>query len=173
MSNSSANIQLLGIEDLKTVFKRLPYKVNKKLLVATMRSAAKPIVKYARRRIKGKSKTIAGSIGIKTAKSKTPAIWVGPRTGKSLKYNGWFARFYEKGTSRRKPRKNKYLVFMGTKGKQKGKLVFAKSTAKIQATPFMRPAIDANIEQVKKSMAQELRKVMIKEIKKYNKKRAA
>jgi HK97 gp10 family phage protein len=144
--------------------------------MSAYRKAGKHVVNAARRNARSVSKTLAKSIGIMQGRDKSkPTIFIGPRSKsnqyrglvkvRSVKHDGWFAHFYEFGTSVRKPRRKQYLTF-----KVNDNWVKARQAKGIRRQPFMRPAIDQNKRKVLEGFKDELAKAIDKEIQKHAKK---
>lgn len=128
----SGELQLIGDKELRKILEKLPGKVDVRLLKAAARRAAKPLVKSARRKAPSKTGNLRKSIGTIGLRSHNgaAAVFVGPRSGRRNKYDGWYAHFVEFGS--------RGVVRYNTKHRKKGQRYKSDNKAK----PFMRPAYD-------------------------------
>jgi HK97 gp10 family phage protein len=154
---------IVGNDVIDKVLKGLPAQVNKKILMAAFRIAAKPLIEDAKSRVPVDKGDLRDSIGAEQARAKgkqDAALWIGPRRTK--KRAGWRAHFVEYGTSG--------IVKKG-KGKRKKGSRFRPDQP---ARPFMRPAIDAKLPEVeaniKIEIGKSLRRYMLRTIRKGRKK---
>jgi len=121
-------IDIRGLDDAIKKLKKLEEKVQKKVARGTARAAAKPFVEEAKRRAPVKTGNLRKSIGIIAKRSKTPGIvrfWVGPRSGRHLKSDGFYGAFVEYGHQIKKDKK-----VVGT----------------VSPKPFIRPAAESALE---------------------------
>ena len=110
-------MKVLGVEKLLQDLKKLPQKVQKRIMVGAVRAAAKPIVKEAKNLVPVEHEALKRSIGITRFKTrKKSLVWfqVSPRvekyrlnaqemkSGKSvvltLQHSPYYGRFIEYGT---------------------------------------------------------------------------
>ena len=119
--------------------------MQKSILIAVLRSSAKPMLTSARNKVPVKSGKLKKQLRIVRHKdrnqSKTEvAVAVKPVFDKSKKsgaVNQFYGKFIHEGTAeRRVSRKGKMLVFEN----QQGETVFVKSVKGIQATPYLEMA---------------------------------
>jgi len=156
--SNGVSLNVDGIKDLQREIEKLKARTGKKQLDYALRRAAKPLIKTARKNIKGVSRTLAMSIGVIIAKrTRNPLVFVGPRIGRRSKFDGWFAHFYEYGTTLRMPRRRKVLKF-----DKDGKTIYAKQAEEIKATPFMRPAWDSMKTTVLANISKEMKNLLVK-----------
>jgi len=150
--------RLIGGKELEEVLKKLPEKVNKRILNSAARLAAKPLIKSARRKVPKRTRNLEKSIGtrIKGRTGNQSVAMIGPQTGKRRRYDGWYAHFVEfgvSGISRKK--KKRYRV-------------------DVAAKPFMRPAYDETKGEMQKEYGNYVGKVtqkfLEKEAEKMNRK---
>lgn len=146
----SLNVALEGAEELKAVLKRLPPQVEQRVLSASLKYAAAPLVNDAKRKAGQVSRTIAGAITTQTKKVRgVRMLRVGPSAGDrgawKLKrvvnpFTGAISvRFH-------KPENTAHLVELGTKAHQI-RLPHLKITVKhpgTKAHPYMGPALEGN-----------------------------
>jgi len=170
------NIQILGVKEINQILNELPHKVRRKHILATWRRSSKPMIRSAKSNIQSYSKSLAASIGNITGRSKKyPTIYVGPRAKGKHKAIAWIAPFVEFGTSGIKrsrkqgfKRDNANPAFGWVAKIKPGGQYRAPQAAR----PFMRPAINQTIEQVKNNFYIEIKTVFQKTVNKYNKRRA-
>ena len=120
---------VLGTEEMNYILQNLPNKINRRVLLSAFRSAAKPLVKEAKRKVPVSGKKafatvhrhvqkrqvttltrvhkpgqLKRSIGTINSRSKQkPSVWVGPRKGNKFKDDGWYGHFVEFGTIKQPP----------------------------------------------------------------------
>lgn len=159
-------IQLDGIKELQDAMKHLPEQFNRKVLTATARKAAKPLITEARanapvsavsrvewygQRRKVKPGQMRKSIGSrKTSNREDPGVKVGPS-----RKNGWWSHFVEFGTA----------GFTIKKGKNKGRFIPGQ-----RPQPFMMPAYNSVKTEMVQTFNTELKGVLDKFLTKYGKK---
>lgn len=154
-------VELLGADDMRKVIKQLPKATQRKVLIGIYKEAVKPMVRAARKNARPISNTLAKSIGAFASKQKSVArVFVGPRTGKRRKYDGWWAHFWEWGTRIRRPKKEPYMVFHTKDG-----WVRSKRVRRIAPRPFMTPAIDSKLNDCKGNILKGSQKVIQRYIK--------
>lgn len=143
----NVNLEVKGLQDLKKLMQNYPDAINNKILKSAQRKALKPLVKAAK--AKTTSKFIADNIRIRAVRGET-ATEAGfiykKSTNKNKAKTPWYARFVEFGTTTRRPKKGKYLVFQG----DDGNMVFAEQVRGIPAKPFWRPSKDKEWQSGKK-----------------------
>lgn len=122
--SSLIDVQHTGIPEIRKRMKGVPLRIVKQVLRPSVRAAASPVTKEARKEIDRHSLIETGalrrSIGVKVKTYRNRAVWagIGPRKGFNLMYRG----------KNRDPRKYAHLLEKGTKNQRR--------------TPFMRPASD-------------------------------
>lgn len=170
------NLQIEGFREAMKILDELPYKTKKKVIISILRKAVKPIVKEAQANVRNISDGTAKSIGSQLTRGSKLGIKVKPRTTGKYKDYGFKAHWIEFGTSGiiSKPgRKNfktsraddnpNFAVWVGKK--KKGERYRVDQPAK----PFMRPAIAAKKEEVKKLMKKLITEDIDKTIQKFKK----
>ncbi len=122
--------------DVLKKLKRLPDRVQKRVVVGAVRASAKPIIKEARRLVPKRTGNLAKSIGVNQRRTKGSLLHfsISPRRGG--KYDGWYGHFLEFGTS------------------------------KMTARPFLRPAFENKGEESIKAAKAYMAKRIDKELKK-------
>jgi len=155
---NDVDLTLLGDDELQAILKGLDEKTQQKFLKKVVSDVANIYVKAAKRRVPIRTTKLTpplasrkhgwhppgagrASIGKKMGRSKRNAtVFVGPRTGSGDKSrDGWYLRFPEKGT-------------------------------RGQAGHFwFRIAYASNMQRVEKAMADSMRKILGREIRKHNK----
>jgi len=164
-------LNMIQVKELGFLLKKLPDSLPFKVLVSGLRKAGKPLEKQMKSNAQSISKKIAQSIGIKTGKNKQfPAVWIGIHRHLLKKTKAFYWRFWEYGTTVRKPRKANFLRFWSVKTQS---LITVKQVEAIPARPFLRPAIDSKIKTVEKGVIFEIRKSLVRFLRRHKKKFAA
>jgi len=157
-------LDMIEVKQLSTLLLKLPKGVGFKTLISGLRSASKPMVKDMKARASF-SKRVQRSIGIKASK-RQPAVWIGIHRHLLKRTKAYFWRFYEFGTTIRRPRKAQFLRFWSV---QLQALISVKQTAAIKERPFLRPAIDAKLKEVGKGVILNIRKALLRFLKRHKK----
>jgi len=92
-----SGIEVNGLDEVLKKLKKLPEKVQKRVLVGAVRAGAKPIIKEAKRLVPVRTGTLKKSIGVVKRRSKNKNLihfTVTPRKKKG----GWYAHYVEFGT---------------------------------------------------------------------------
>ena len=174
-----ATVQIEGLKEFIKAMDALPDKLQRQTILPILRKSGRPVIRAARGKLKGYGSgynKLAKSIGNITAKSKHPIIYIGPRVKGKWSYIGYYAHWVEYGTT-------------GIKGNNKGtrswkkteqNTIFAKRVGTIPkggryrsdqpARPFMRPAIDANMQNVASLLTTNFHKYLDKQIQRQLKK---
>ena len=146
-------VKVEGFREAKEILDGLPNNMQKSILIAALRSSAKPMLTSARNKVPVKSGKLKKQLRIIRYKdrnqSKTEvAVAVKPVFDKSKKsgaVNQFYGKFIHEGTAeRRVSRKGKMLVFEN----QQGEKIFVKSVKGIKATPFLEMAYSETGERV-------------------------
>ena len=146
-------VKVEGYKEAKTILDDLPNNMQKSILIAALRSSAKPMLTSARNKVPVKSGKLKRQLRIVRHKdrsqSKTEvAVAVKPVFDKSKKsgaINQYYGKFVHEGTAeRRMSGKSKMLVFEN----QQREKVFLKSVKGIKATPFLEMAYSETGERV-------------------------
>jgi len=90
--------------DLLKKLRKLPEKVQKKVLVGAVRAGAKPIIDEARRIVPKRTGNLAKSIGVNKRRSKGTIVHFSVSPRKGGKYDGYYGHFVEFGTKKMAPR---------------------------------------------------------------------
>jgi hypothetical protein len=155
-----------GFDQAVRALDALPDKFQKRAIMPMLRRSTRPMIRSARSRLLAYGsayKKLAKSIGNITAKSRNAIIYVGPRIKGKWGAIGYIAHWVEYGTS-------------GLKGKSSGTRSWARTEKNVQygswvggiakggryradqpPKPFMRPAIDAEKNNVGKLVTQNFR----------------
>lgn len=153
---------------IANLLRRLPDGYGRKVAVGGLRSAVRPMVKQMKSNASSISRKISKSIGIKDLKkARYPTVSVGIQRTLMDRVRGFYWRFWEYGTQVRKPRKKKYLIFWSV---QLGRLIKTKSVRPIPERPFLRPAVDATKDQVKEEVVLNIRKSLVRFLRRHKKK---
>ncbi len=144
MAKAAISVRLIGDKRLTRTLRRLPGKLQRKILRPALRAAASPIAKAAKRKAPKRSGQLKRSIGVRVVPQRLHRISgglvvdVGPRPGFTTIING----------QRHDPQKIAHLVEGGTEN--------------TKAQPFLRPAFDENVGKAKKIIVQRVRKGLAK-----------
>lgn len=122
--------------DLLKKLRKLPERVQKKVLVGAVRAGAKPIIDEARRIVPKRTGNLAKSIGVNKRRSKGTIVHFSVSPRKGGKYDGYYGHFVEFGTKKMAPR------------------------------PFMRPAFESKGEESIDAVRAYMKKRIEKEIEK-------
>jgi hypothetical protein len=155
---SDFNVDLLGDEELRNIFRNMEYSVQHKFLKKVVRDSAKPMVKEIRANTpRGATGNLYRAIGTKDGKSKRSAVvFVGPRMGGQ--YRGFIANILEFSKERiRRPKRSKFLSTPWGPRRYVGRL---------RRIEFVLPAIRRTIGVVEKGMTNSIRTILNREIKK-------
>jgi len=149
-------IELKGFDEAIRELNKLPDKMQKQSILKIERKSTKPVIQAAKSKLLSYGsnfKKLSQSIGNITAKrTKNAIIYVGPRVKGKWKAIGYIARWVEYGTSgiiKKKGRSkssgnfNPDFAFVGKIPKG------GRFRADQPARPFMRPAIDQQMNAVK------------------------
>lgn len=94
-------MEIKGFKELERKIKELPEKVKRKEVIKILRTSAKPTLRAAKNEVPVASGNLKKSLGIivgKKGRSKeNPTIYVGPRSGGRLKYDGWYGAIVHGG----------------------------------------------------------------------------
>jgi HK97 gp10 family phage protein len=128
---------MTGAKELSKLLKKLPVKVEKNFMRQAVRAGARVVVKDARKRVPKNTGNLAKSLGVVSRRAKNITMSVKARSGKKQKNDGFYGRFIEFGTR------------------------------KMAARPFLRPALESNVSNIIKAMADKLNQAIDKFVKKY------
>lgn len=100
------NIYLSDLELKKAnkSIKKLSKKLDDKVLKKVIRQSTKPLINSARSTVSKRTGNLSKSIGNLPLRKAKRSVYVGPKSGKKRKYDGWYGRFVEFGTKHMKPR---------------------------------------------------------------------
>jgi len=156
------SIQLDGFKELEKVLEGLSSKSYAKSIVkAGLRKASKPLIKSARSKVMGYSKTVGQSITINYQSRDGATIGIGPKkkNGQVVAMDGdtafvvgvkdpWFAHYIEFGVSGI----GKFRKKKNTKGLSGTRRYRADQPAR----PFMRPAFDETQAEIQQTFAKSI-----------------
>lgn len=173
MPVAKAKMRIEGLKELDTALKKLGPAVHRRVTKAAVRAGARPIIKAARANLASRndqdswpnSGTTAKSIvaKVKAYPNKQVAIAViGPNTKTSATVNGKkhvpanIAHLIEEGHD---------IVRGGKKNRRKGgkNANGVKILGRVKAQPFLRPAVQASVSQVREAMMKKAREGLEKE----------
>lgn len=145
--------KIYGERELNDVLRHLPQAVSKRLTIAGMRKAAKPMKDVARNLAPKRSGTTKKAITIIATKRRTdkPEIWIAPTHGKNVQYDAWYSRFHELGTKG-----------FGERTRSKGVTVAYARKSRIEgrtglpAIHFMQRAYDSKLTEVRGRISDEI-----------------
>ena len=161
-------LDMVQVKQLGMLLKKLPDSLPFKVVISGLRSAALPMKKQMKSNAASISSKISKSIGVMVLKkAKLPTITVGIQRKLMDKAGGFIWRFWEYGTTVRKPRKAKYLRFWSVKTNS---IISVKQVAAIPARPFLRPAIDSTIKKTEKGVILNIRKSLVRYLRRHKKK---
>lgn len=150
-----ATVEIKGEDELMRCLRILPQKVSKQLQMKALREGSKPLIKAIREEAPKRTGTLIKSVGSTVDRqNKGAGLWVGIRTGKKQKYDGWYGWF----------------VHAGTKGVGKRKRTKEGITYKygsghgITADPFVERAWNEEHENVFGNIKKVLQEVVVKHL---------
>jgi len=143
----SEQVQIIGFDKLIYCLNHLPEKTSYRIVIQALKRAAKPILRTARQNVPKRTRNLMKSIQVFPSKSREfPAVWIGVRSGRRSKFDGWYGHFIHFGTKGFGKRNRSAGVTLG----------YAKGGGGIKATPFMTDALtqsgDAAIGEIHKSL---------------------
>lgn len=160
----ATTFQIKGERELDDMLRALPSKVHGQVIVAGLKKASLPMKKRAKqlapKRKGGTGGTLRKSITTVT-RSKNPAeVWTAPTKGKGVKYDAWYGRFQEFGTTGFGKRRR----ISGTINGKRTTITtgYKKRGTGLPAIHFMKNAFDQNIETSKKLINTEVQKQVIR-----------
>ncbi|MFI3285799.1 MAG: HK97-gp10 family putative phage morphogenesis protein [Rikenellaceae bacterium] len=154
-------IEVKGYREAKAILDELPNNMQKRMLLAALKSSSKPMVTSAQAKVPVRSGTLrkmikALSYRDSTASRSEVSVAVKPhfstnkRTGTS---NQYYFKFLHEGTKDpRTSRKGKVMVFTNSQGEK----VFTRSTKRLKANPFLERAYSENISRTIEMFGDEL-----------------
>jgi HK97 gp10 family phage protein len=156
----TTNIKIEGLKELDAILKSFPARLEKNILRTALRQSSN-VLRDAARQNASSMPGIAKNIKVKSLKSSPQLTYMATAVDKTPE--SYYARFVEFGTASHyaglnnktpvkytiKPKNKKALAFEigGEAGSQKIIASKIESSGR-RATPFMRPAIDASINQM-------------------------
>lgn len=138
-------VKVEGYVEAKRIMDELPNNLQKRILIAALRSSAKPMLSSAKNKVPVKSGKLKKQLKVvryrdRQASRTEVAVAVKPvfeRTKKKGAVNEYYGKFIHEGTADpRVSRKGKMLVFEN----QQGEKIFVKSVKGIKPTPFLEAA---------------------------------
>lgn len=155
-------IEVKGYREAKALLDQLPNNMQKRMLLAALRSSAKPMLQDAKSKVPVRSGRLKRQLRIvrfrdRSASKSEVSIAVKPvfeKTKKKGAINQYYGKFIHEGTANpRVPRKKgKTLVFENASGEK----IFVKSVKGIRPTPYLEQAYTENSERVVASFGDEL-----------------
>jgi len=134
---------LKGFDQLKRQLRRMDSRTSTKFAKMATRKASKILLDDMKQRVPKRTGNLRRSLGLVNVRRSTPGAWlkVGARSGKRLKYDGWYAHLVEFPTRAHsiKRKSGANIDHPGTKRQ-----------------PFMRPAVDAKGKKVINHIGREL-----------------
>ena len=157
MAKPLIHMELTGVKEIDQVLREMPSQLTRKVLQSAARKAAKPMVADMKAKAPERTGALVKSIGVKALKSRVDnlraVVVAGVRRGR--RYKAYHAHLIEFGTSARTPKKKKMLAFWNGEH-----IVRIGRTAGTPAQPFIRPAIDAHIDGVKRNYGENVGKAL-------------
>ena len=155
-------IEVKGYREAKTLLDQLPNNMQKRMLLAALRSSAKPMLQGAKSKVPMRSGRLKRQLRIvrfrdRSASKSEVSIAVKPvfeKTKKKGAINQYYGKFIHEGTANpRVPRKKgQTLVFENASGEK----IFVKSVKGIRPPPYLEQAYTENSERVVASFGDEL-----------------
>ena len=165
-------IEIKGMDELSRILRELPYQVSTKLVYAALRKAAKPMKDEAVNLAPKKKGTTKSAITVVNNKFEdVPGIMIAPTKGKKQKFDAWYSRFQEFGTSGFGKRKRSLMsrevnLQRGTVTRKFKTTGYKRQGAGLPAVRFMARAFDAKKEETMKGIHKELSDVVTKYLQK-------
>ena len=154
-------IEVKGYREAKAILDQLPNNMQKRMLLAALRSSAKPMLLSAKGKVPVRSGRLKRQLRIvrfrdrKAPKSEV-SVAVKPvfeKTKKKGTINQYYSKFIHEGTTDpRVSRKGKTLVFQNEAGEK----IFVKSVKGIRPNPYLEQAYTENSDHVEASFGIEL-----------------
>ena len=144
-------LKVEGYAEAKRILDELPNAMQKRMLLAALRSSTKPMLRSARSKVPVKSGRLKRQLRIirykdRNAPKSEVDVAVKPvfeRTKKKGAINEYYGKFIHEGTKDpRTSKKGKLLVFENERGVK----VFTRSVKGIRPTPFLERAYSENSE---------------------------
>lgn len=138
-------VKVEGYVEAKQILDELPNNMQKKMLLAALRSSAKPMLQSAKSKVPVRSGKLKKQLRIirfkdRSASKSEVSVAVKPVfevTKKKGAVNEYYGKFIHEGTKDpRTSKKGKLLVFENERGEK----VFTRSVKGIKATPFLEQA---------------------------------
>ena len=170
--NDGIDFKIINDAEQLALFKELDFKIQKKIISAGIRKAAKPIIETAKANFnstkKNKSTTgyadLNSSFKIQENNKNTSAInyFIGVKYNDTKGKKNWYKyRFIEWGTEERQYKVSKRSLF----NEKKGTL---KHTGKMTGTHFFYDAVEARKDKVQEDISKEVTAQFEKVVAKYN-----
>lgn len=130
----------MNVSEIVMELEKLEKKIQKKLVRKAMREGAKVLLEEARARVPVRTGNLKKSLGINTRTKKGNVImYVSPRRGKGVKYDGFYGQYVE----------------LGHVLKRKGKVI-----GHVPPHPFLRPAFEAKGEEAVRVFSKTLKRLL-------------
>ncbi len=166
---NGVDFELAGFDQVNKLFKTLPAKLEKRVLMGALRAAGRVIIKDARTRIPDRSGRLSKALGTKTASKRQGATLQVGVIDRGKGADAFYAHLVEFGT---KAHTIPYRKKSGKLSRNKKALSFGGKTVErvahpgSKAHPFLRPAFDATHEAATNKFAEQLHRGLIRELKK-------
>lgn len=161
-----SSFKVRGLSELDRALVELGSRAGRQALVESLRYAARPIRKTARRNVKKRTGTLSESIGIRTFKGKGATSNVAKVQIGVFGRDAWYGRLLERGTkkhkipSRQRDKKGRLIrISIG------GKVYSSANHPGTKAKPFLLPAFESEHRAATRLFAKRLReKIILKAI---------
>lgn len=145
----TSGVKITGLRELERTLKKLEPKNSKNVLRAAIRAAGRVVVVEARQNLPSEYDTLSRSLTHKLLKQRSAVrmnLIVGPTTGEQARYNGWYAHLVEFGVAPHPiPKGNgRRIMNIGD-----GEVATKVQHPGVKKRPFLRPALDNNLEKIK------------------------
>ncbi len=174
-------MRLEGSSEAVELMKKLRDNDQKKVIVRVQRKAARPVVRAAKSNVSAHSNTVQRSVKAflpRGARNRAnPILFVGPRRSNNPDADPWYAHIVEGGAKGKgrfakggsygarsegaRAKKNEIFRFMN-----RSREGIQKYRADQQPRPFMKPAVDQNMQKVQQIMITDMSQHIASEIKK-------
>jgi len=159
-----ATVEIRGEKELQRILRVLPQKVSRNLQLKALREGSKPLIKAAKNNAPSRTGTLIKSIGTTLdRKTKGASIYVGVRSGKRQRYDGWYGWFVERGTKGFGKRK-KVSGDVANRHSTPS-VIYSKGGSGLKANPFFERAWDDTQTTVYEKIKVTIQEVVVKFLK--------
>ncbi len=175
----SIGVRIQGNEEAIKMMRELADKDQKKVIIRVQRKAARPVIRAARSIVSTHSQTVAKSIKAFIPRGgrrrENPILFVGPKRSRNRDADPWYAHIIEGGAKgvgrfsasgsygarsvRAADSENDIFRFINSR--RSGRERYRKDQ---QPKPFMEPAVNQNLEQVRQVMINDMAEHINKEV---------